>query len=160
MIPQQEELENHEQIPTNSNYHRSEDRFIEKNLEEKYPDLMYMFDDITSFDDLPKYDQYDDNHVLQIQTNFTEQSEASLGNKEIQFQQLENSDHFIHISYESEEESAKNLEISEASLPLCFESFECLKEMWYNISKEKDEQPVETYEVPFKPICNKLHRSF
>ena len=67
---------------------------------------MCMFDDITSFDDLPKYDQYDDNYVLQIQINFTEQLEASLGNKEIQFQQLENSDHFIHINYESEEESA------------------------------------------------------
>ena len=84
---------------------------------------MCMFDAITSFDDFPKYDQYDDNHVLQVQTNFSEQSEASLGNKEIQFQQLENSDHLIHVSYESEEESAEKLEISEASLPLCFESF-------------------------------------
>ena len=52
-------------------------------MEEKYPGLMCVFDDITSFDDFPKYDQYDDNYVLQIQTNFTEQSEASLGNKEI-----------------------------------------------------------------------------
>ena len=32
--------------------------------------------------------------------------------------------------------------------------------MWYNISKEKDEHIVETYEVPFIPICNKLQQSF
>ena len=33
-----------------------------------------MFDDIPSFDDLPKYDHYDDSYVLQTQDNFTEQS--------------------------------------------------------------------------------------
>ena len=82
---------------------------------------MCMFDDVTSFNDLRKYDQYDDNYFLQIQANFTGQSETSLGNKGIQFQQLEDSDHLIHINYESEEESVENLEISEASLPLCFQ---------------------------------------
>ena len=54
--------------------------------------LMCMFDDITSFDNFHKCDQYDDNHVLQIQTKFIEKLEASLRNKEIQFHQLENSD--------------------------------------------------------------------
>jgi len=128
-VSQKEEVDSHEHILSNSNYHRSTDRFIEQYVERKSTDLMCMFDDITSFHDFPKYDQYDDNYVLHIQTNFTEQSETSLGNKGIQFQQLEKSDHLIHISYESEEESAKNLEISEASLPLCFESFQFLKEM-------------------------------
>ena len=64
-IPQQEDIENHEQIPTNSNYNTSEDRFIKQYVEEKSPDLMCMFDEITYFDDLPKYDHYDDNYVLQ-----------------------------------------------------------------------------------------------
>jgi len=82
-ISQKEEVENHEQIPSNSNYHRSKDRFIEQYVEEKCPDLMCMFYDISSFDDLPKYDQYDDNYVLPIQTSFTEKSESSFGNKEI-----------------------------------------------------------------------------
>ena len=72
-IPQQEEIENHQQIPINSNYHRSEDRFIKQYVERKSTDLMCMFDDITSFNDLPKYDQYDDNYVLQIQINFIDQ---------------------------------------------------------------------------------------
>jgi len=156
----QEEIKNHEQISANSNYHRSEDRFIKQCVEEKSADLMCVFDDITSFDDLPKYDQYDDNYVLQIQTNFTEQSETSFGKKEIRFHQLENNDQLVHFSYESEEENVENLEISEASLPLYFESFQFLKGMWYKISKEKGKQLVETYEVPFKPICNKLHQSF
>ena len=40
-----------------------------------------MFDEITYFNDFPKYDQYDDNYVLQIQTNFTEKSKANLRNK-------------------------------------------------------------------------------
>ena len=106
-------------------------------MEEKSPDLMCVFDDITSFDDLPKYNQYDDNYVLQIQTNCTEQSEASLGNKEIQFHQFENNDQLVHFSYESEEENAKYLEISEASLPLYFESFQFLKEMWYKSLKKR-----------------------
>lgn len=44
----------------------------------------------------------------------------------------------------------------ESFIPLCFESFQFLKEMWYKISKKKDEQLVEIYEVPFKAICNKL----
>ena len=79
-----------------------------------------------------------------------------MGNKEIQFQQLENSDDFIHINYESEEESSENFEISEASLPLCFESFHFLKEMWYENSKVKDEHLVEICEVPFEPMSNKL----
>ena len=46
------------------------------------------------------------------------------------------------------------------SMPICFELFQFLKEMWYENSKEKDEQLVEICEVPFEPICNKLHHSF
>lgn len=79
-VSQKEDVDIHEQIPVNSNYHRSEDIFIEQYVEEQSSDLMCMFDDITYFDDLPKYDQYNDNYDLQIQTNFREQSKASLGN--------------------------------------------------------------------------------
>ena len=44
----------------------------------------------------------------------------------------------------------------ESSIPLCFEPFQILKEMWYNIFKEKDEKLVEVYEVPWNPICHRL----
>lgn len=50
--------------------------------------------------------------------------------------------------------------IQDDSMPLCFESFQFLKEMWYKFFKEKEEELVEIYEVPFEPICNKLQQSF
>lgn len=82
-ISQKEKVDIREQNPSNSIYHRPEDRFMEQYVEKKSPDLMRIFDDITSFDDLPKYDQYDDDYVSQIQINLTEESKANLGNKEI-----------------------------------------------------------------------------
>ena len=57
--------------------------------EEKSVDPLFIIDDIPSFEYLPKYDQYDDNYILQIQANFTEQSEASFWDEETQFQQPE-----------------------------------------------------------------------
>ena len=33
-----------------------------------------MLDDITSFNDLPKYDQYDDDYVVEIEANSTRKS--------------------------------------------------------------------------------------
>ena len=50
--------------------------------------------------------------------------------------------------------------IQENPIPLCVESFQFLKEMWYKISKEKDEKLLEICEVPFKPMRNKLQQSF
>ena len=41
-------------------------------LENKSTDIMCMIDDIPSFEIFPRYDQYDDNYVLQIQAKFTE----------------------------------------------------------------------------------------
>ena len=35
-------------------------------LEEKSADPMFIIDEIPSYEDLPKYDQYDDNYVLPI----------------------------------------------------------------------------------------------
>ena len=47
---------------------------------------MFIIDDIPSSEDLPKYDQYDDNYVLQIQDNFTEQTLASMKDEILGFQ--------------------------------------------------------------------------
>jgi len=216
-----EEVDSHEQIPLNSNYHKSENEFTNQYEEEESVVLMCMFDDIPYFDDLPKYDHYDDSYVLQTQANFTEQSEASLEDEEMQFQQIEDSDQPIQISHESEEGRAENVEISEDSLPLCFasfqfirenyhainnqqslgividnkednetidqdfsvsqlqlsvpieindqmtqessiplffEPFQLLKEMWYNIFKEKNGKLVEVYEVPWNFICHRFQQ--
>ena len=59
-----------------------------------------------------------------------------MGNKEIQVQQLERSDHLIHFSNEDEEESAENFEISEGTLPFCFASFQFIRDNCHTIRKQ------------------------
>ena len=59
--------------------------FIDQRAEERSIDLICMLDEILPFDDLPKYDQYDENYVLQTEANLAEQSTAGLWEKEVQF---------------------------------------------------------------------------
>jgi len=195
-------------------------------VEEQSPDLLCEYDNISSFSTLPKYDQYDDDYVPQIQINLTEESETILGKRKVQIQQLESSDRLVHFSYEEEEESVENFETSEGTLPFCFESFQFIRDNYHAIRnqvstsfdidhledtqifaqnsspldlqpqnaaqyqiaeenleattydqkiqvdslplcfesselfKEKEEQHVHIYQVPSKPICNKLQESF
>ena len=70
-----------------------------------------MLDDVFYTDDLPQFDQYDDDYVLQTEANLAD------------FQQLEYSDQPMHISHENDEESVANFEVNEGSLPFCFDSF-------------------------------------
>jgi len=91
-VLQMEKIDIHKQISTNSIYHKSDDRFIEQYVEEKSPDLLCEFDNISSFSNLPKYYQYDDDYVPQNQINFTEESKTILGKRKVQVQQLESSD--------------------------------------------------------------------
>ena len=51
---------------------------------------MGVTDDTSSFEDLPKYDQYDDNYVLQTQDNSMEQKLASLKDQILEIQLDEN----------------------------------------------------------------------
>jgi hypothetical protein len=44
--------------------------------EEKPAVMMCMFDDISYLDNLPKYDQYDDDYVAGIDVDFSNQSAA------------------------------------------------------------------------------------
>jgi len=68
--------------------------------------------------------------------DYEEQSEANLGNKEVQFQQLENNVHLVHFSYKDEEESAENFESSEGTLPFCFASFQFIRDNYHTIRKQ------------------------
>ena len=97
-------------------------------MEEQSPNLLCESANISSFSNLPKYDQYDDDYVPQIQINLIEESETILGNKKVQVQQLESSDQLLHFSYEVEEESVENFEVSECSLPFCFSSFQFIRD--------------------------------
>ena len=71
---------------------------------------MYI-DDVFYTDELPQFDQYDDDYVLQTEANLADKSVASLCEDEVHFQQLEYSDQPIHISYDNDEESAVDFEV-------------------------------------------------
>jgi len=135
-VLQKEKIDIHEQISTNSIHHKSNNRFIEKYVEEQSPDLLCESDNISSFSDLPEYDQYDDDYVPQNKKNFTEELETILGKRKIQVQQLESSDQLVHFSYEEEEESAENFETSEGTLPFCFDSFQFIKDNHHAIRNQ------------------------
>ena len=86
-----------------------------------------MLDDVFYTDDFPQFDQYDDDYVLQTKANLADKSTASLWKEEVHFQQLEYNDQLMHISYDNDEESAANFEVSEGSFPFCFDSFQFIR---------------------------------
>ena len=51
-----------------------------------------ILDDIFYTDDLPQFDQYDDDYVLQIEASLANKSVAGLWKEEVHFQQLDYSD--------------------------------------------------------------------
>ena len=95
--------------------------FVDHLGEERFVDMTCMLDDVLYTDDFPQFDQYDDDYVLQTEANLVDESTASLCEEEVYFQQLEYSDQPIHISYDNDEESASNFEVSEGYLPFCFD---------------------------------------
>lgn len=97
---------------------------------------MCMIGEITYIDDLQNFDQYNDDYVLQTKANLVEQSTVGFW-EEVQFQQLENSDQPMHIYDDRGEENAENFEISEGYLPLCFASFQFLKEIFSKIRNQQ-----------------------
>ena len=77
--------------------------------------------------------------------------------EEVQFQQLENSDHPMHISYDSDEESLENLEVSEGSLPLCFTSFQFIRDNFHTIRNQhyfSFDVEVKVYNELLKKVAN------
>lgn len=157
LILEKEEGASPKHLPTNPSYHIPENGFIDKSEEKQSANLMCMFDDIT-FDDFPNFDKYDDDYFIQIEANLTDQSTAGLWEEEVQFQQLEYSDQPMHISYGSEEESEKNLEVSEGSLPLCFTSFQFIRDNFdaiknqqslsFNLDNQEDNEILDQSSLP------------
>ena len=96
------------------------DFFIDHLSEERTVDMTCMLDDVFYIDDLPQFDQYDDDYVLQREANLADKSTARLWAEEVHFQQLEYNVQPSHISYDNDKESATNFEVSEGSLPFCF----------------------------------------
>ena len=100
-----------------------------------------MLDDVFYIDYLPQFDQYDDDYVLQIEANLADKLVASLWKEEVHFQQLEYSDQSMHISYDSDEESASNFYVSEGSFPFCFDSFQFIKDNFHAIRNQLSTSP-------------------
>ena len=81
--------------------------------EERTADMTCMLDDMFYTDDLPQFDQYDDDYVLQTKANLADKSAARLWEEEVHVRPS-------HISYGNDEESASKFEVSEGSLPFLF----------------------------------------
>lgn len=56
--------------------------------------------------------------------------------EEVHFQQLEYNVQPSHISYDIDEESAANFEVSEGSLPFCFDSFQFIRDNYHAIRNQ------------------------
>ena len=117
--------------------HRSNnDCFIDHFGEEISFDMTCMLDDVFFIDDLPKFHQYDDDYVLQIEASLADKSTIGLWKEEVHFKKLEYSDQLMHISYGSEEENATNFEVSEGSLPFCFAKFQIIRDNFHSIRNQ------------------------
>jgi hypothetical protein len=95
-------------------------------VEEQPADMICMFNGISSEDDLPKYDQYDDDHEAKIEVVCSKKPGACHW-KEGDHLQFRCDNHLMHNSHDSDEEEIENLRVSENTLPLCFSSFQFLK---------------------------------
>jgi len=105
------------------------DCFVDHLGEERTADMTCMLDDMFYTDDLPQFDEYDDNYVLQTEANLVDKSAARLWEEEVHVRPS-------HITYDSDEESAANFEVSEGSLPLCFDSFQFIRDNYHAIRNQ------------------------
>jgi hypothetical protein len=117
-------------------HHTVEDEVQNQRVVEDSPDMICMFNGISSMDVLPKCDQYDEDHEAEIEVDYSEKPAACCWHEEDQLQ-LRYDNQFAHGNYDSKDQSAENLRVSENTLPLCFSSFQFLK---------RNSRPVENSE--------------
>jgi hypothetical protein len=95
-------------------------------VEEQPADMICMFNGISSMDDLPKCDQYDDDHEAEIEVDCSKKS-AACHWQEGDHLQFRCDNQPLHNSHDSDEEETENFRVREKSLPLCFSSFQFLR---------------------------------
>jgi hypothetical protein len=95
-------------------------------VEEQPADMICMFNGISSMDDLPKCNQYEDDHGAEIEVVCSEKSTACHW-QEGDHLQFRCDNHPMHNSHDSDEEETENLRVREKSFPLCFSSFQFLR---------------------------------
>jgi hypothetical protein len=115
-----------------------ESEFADHPVEEQVVVPIFMFDDIADVVDFPKYDEYDDDYIVDFEVDFSEQAAAfsPLGNDD--FQQSQESSQPAYFSYDNDEENEESTESGEGNtLPLCFSSFQLLKENFHSVISQQ-----------------------
>jgi hypothetical protein len=97
-------------------------------------DMICMFDEVSFMDDVPKYDQYDDDY---INVNSSKPSTKYCW-EEAQLQ-IKYDSQPLHNNHDNNEENAANRNVSGKCFPLCFSSFQILRENHKQIIDSKDE---------------------
>jgi hypothetical protein len=100
-----------------------EDEVQNQKMEEYSPDMICMFNCISSMDDSPKLDWYNDDYTT---LDFSKKS-ATYDWEEEDHLQSQQDNQSIHGNYDINDQSAENLRVSGNTLPLCFSSFQFLK---------------------------------
>jgi hypothetical protein len=95
-------------------------------VEEQPADMICMFNGISSMDDLPKCNQYDDDHEAEIEVVCSKKPTACHW-QEGDHLQFRCDNQPSHNSHDSDEEETENFRVREKSLPLCFASFQFLR---------------------------------
>jgi hypothetical protein len=120
--------------------------------------MMCMFDDISFMDDLPKYDKYDEDYT---KVNSSKPSATYCWEEEDQLQ-LKYDSQPVHRNYDSNVQNAENLRVSGKALPLCFSSFQFLRENYKQVVGSRDEEcsnesvedVIDDMEVVLDPNCS------
>lgn len=100
-IAEEEEVVDPNHFATNLSYHRSENDcfiysfmgihengFVDQSVEDQSGNLMFMFDVIPYIDELPKYDQYYDDYIVEIEAEYLRKSTTCCSEEKVQLQQL------------------------------------------------------------------------
>jgi hypothetical protein len=90
---------------------------------EKSPEMMCMFDDLAYIDDFPGYDHQDDDYMVEIEADCSNQPTLSSWEEEAQLSQCKDDNQTLHTKQYHKEENAESFQVSAKCMPLCFASF-------------------------------------
>jgi hypothetical protein len=132
-------------------------------VEEQPADMICMFNDISPLDDLPKHDQYDDDHEAEIEVVCSEKSAACHWQEEDNLR-FRYDNQPLHNSHDNDKECAENVRVSEDTLPLCCSSFQFLKRNSRSVVNSEDknfsdqsvEDALKDMEVVLNPVSQPL----
>jgi hypothetical protein len=88
--------------------------------------MICMFNGISSVDDLPKYEQYDDDHEAETEVDCSEKPIACHWQEKDQLS-FRYDNQPVPSSHDSDGEETENLRVSEITLPICFSYLRFLK---------------------------------